>query len=223
MYIVILFKESSIFSSLPVLIISIVLAFIPTVQASETCNYSSYNWNTVTKQAEDSVIVSKSYSALLHEEIDAQTGCSVCVEDQRSISVAGLKPFKLCKVIANEVESILNRAVAQGFVITELTGYRVGRTRGNIDANGNRDGFSNHSFGIAIDVNPGSNGLYENCLEYNQDCVLRRGGKWQPEKNYKSITPKGHLVKMMKASGFGWGGEIIGRQKDFMHFSISGY
>ena len=213
----------STYISFPVLIGILIKTFLTTVLASETCNYSSYSWNTITKQAEDHTTVSKPYSALLPDEIDAGTGCSVCIEDQRSLRVAGLKPFKLCKVIANQVESNLNRAVAQGFVITELTGYRVGRTRGDVDANGKRSGFSNHSFGIAIDVNPGSNGLYENCLEYSQDCVLRRGGKWQPEINLESISAEGDLVKMMKASGFKWGGEIMGRQKDFMHFSISGY
>lgn len=191
--------------------------------ATETCSYSSYRWDTTIKKAVDVVTVNKRYEDLLVEEIDARTGCTVCIEDQRWIQVGKLQPVRLCKVIAHEVESILNRVVANGFKITELEGYRVGRTRGDVDLHGKRTEFSNHSFGIAIDVNSSSNGLYENCLQFDQKCVLRRGGDWQPGINPQSIATQGTLVQQMKGSGFKWGGEIIGRQKDFMHFSVSGY
>jgi len=177
----------------------------------------------VTKKAEDIALIRKPYAELMPEEIDAQTGCSVCSEDQRWIQFAEFEPIRLCKIIAHEVGSILNRAVAQGLKITELKGYRVGRTRGEVDAHGKRTGFSNHSFGIAIDINPASNGLYENCLEFGDQCVLRRGGEWRPGRNPQSIQGQGLLVRLMKEAGFKWGGEIPGWQKDFMHFSVSGY
>ena len=157
------------------------------------------------------------------DEIDIQTGCSVCNEDQRWISVGNLNPIKVCKIISNQLESILNQALSRGFTISNLVGYRVGRTRGDLDADGKRTKFSNHSFGIAIDINSNSNGLYGKCPEFSQNCILRRGGPWQPDINPESISGNSFLVNAMRISGFRWGGMINGNQKDYMHFSISGY
>lgn len=191
--------------------------------ASESCSYQTYRWNTQTKQAEDIQTVQKPYAMLNDDEVDTQTGCSICDEDQRWIKVAELDPVKVCKVLANTLESILNQAVNRGFTISNLTGYRVGRTRGDLDADGKRTGFSNHSFGIAIDINSNSNGLYENCLQFGLACILRRGGKWQPDKDPESISAGSYLVNAMRNAGFKWGGLIYGDQKDFMHFSPDGY
>ena len=96
-------------------------------------------------------------------------------------------------------------------------------TPGDVDHEEKRTQFSNHSFGIAVDINPDSNGLYQNCIEFSQQCVLRRGGDWQPGQNSRSIAADSQLVKALKSAGFKWGGEILGRQKDFMHFSPDGY
>lgn len=191
--------------------------------ASEFCSYQSYRWNTQTKQAEDIQSIKKSYSLLDADEVDAKTGCSVCAEDQRWIKVGTLDPVKVCKVFAGQLEATLNQAIDKGFPISTLVGYRVGRTRGDVDPEGKRTRFSNHSFGIAVDVNASSNGLYENCLKFGQQCVLRRGGKWQPEINRESISVDSFLVNAMRNSGFKWGGLINGNQKDFMHFSPEGY
>lgn len=109
-----------------VITVGFLQVFMTTSLASKTCSYSSYRWNTVTKKAEDFITIDKPYSELLPEEVDATTGCSVCVEDQRWIQVAELRPVRLCKVIAHEIEWILNRVLVQGFPVSELTGYRVG-------------------------------------------------------------------------------------------------
>lgn len=193
------------------------------VMADKTCSYSTYRWNTNTKQAEERQTVSKPYHDLSSEERDASTGCSVCEEDQRWIQVGQLEPVRMCRVLAERVERILNQVLARGFQINQLVAYRVGMTRGDVDKDGKRTRFSNHSFGVAIDINADSNGLYQNCMEYNENCTLRRGGEWRPGQNPDSITAGGELVTKMKSAGFKWGGEIGGRQKDFMHFSPSGY
>lgn len=191
--------------------------------AEKTCSYSSYRWNTYTQQAENRQIVTKPYLNLSPQERDESTGCTVCEEDQRWIRIGELEPVRMCRVLAGRVENILNHALSRGFEIKQLIAYRVGKTRGDVDDEGKRTRFSNHSFGIAIDINPGSNGLYQSCINYGKECVLRRGGAWQPGRDPHSITADSDLVAAMKAAGFKWGGEIAGRQKDFMHFSPSGY
>jgi len=190
---------------------------------AETCSYQSYQWNTLRQQAENFVRVRKSYADLDASEIDVATGCTVCEEDQSWIEIAGLEPVRVCKSLAVRVREILVDAVAGGFEIRTLVGYRVGKTRGEVDGGGRRTGFSNHSFGIAIDINIESNGLYANCLEFGPQCRLLRGGHWRPATDPLSITADSRLVRSMKSAGFHWGGEISGRQKDFMHFSPSGY
>lgn len=205
------------------LLLSLYFGFNLSASAAKLCHYKTYNWNTLTKQAEDFQTIQKPYSLLDADEIDVRTGCSVCDEDQRWIKVGNLNPVKVCRIVANQLKSILNQAVTQGFTISSLTGYRVGRTRGDLNAESKRTKFSNHSFGIAIDVNSNSNGLYENCLKFSQHCVLRRGGKWQVGIDRESISADSFLVNAMRKSGFKWGGMINGYQKDFMHFSPSGY
>jgi hypothetical protein len=99
----------------------------------------------------------------------------------------------------------------------------VGLTRGPIDPDGNRTRFSNHSFGVAIDINPKHNGLYTNCFQFGPQCKRIRGGHWRPHQDPFSLKPDGNVVKALQRIGLKWGGRIQGRQKDFMHFSITGY
>jgi hypothetical protein len=96
-------------------------------------------------------------------------------------------------------------------------------TRGDADADGNRTLFSNHSFGIALDINEGHNGLYDQCLQFDGNCRLLRGGAWQPGVDPFSLSGDGIIVQALQSLGLSWGGEIAGRQKDFMHFSPTGY
>ena len=187
-----------------------------------TCTYSTYKWNVELRKAVDYRQVKHSYQQLSDDEIDRATGCTVCEEDQINIYVADLHPVKLCKKYANHIESLLSQLHSEGEVITKLVGYRVGMTRGDVDESGNRTQFSNHSFGIALDVNDEQNGLYGNCLEFGAQCELRKGGRWEPGFP-GALTYYSPVVLELKNIGLKWGGEIQGWQKDFMHFSPSGY
>ncbi|MDX1342634.1 MAG: M15 family metallopeptidase [Reinekea sp.] len=188
----------------------------------EHCHYATYQWNVNEKRAVNYREVVKPYSEVTALERDEQTGCSVCEEDQQWVQVGDLPPVRLCKRFARDVEVSLNQLLETGHPIWKLVGYRVGMTRGELDANGNRTDFSNHSFGIALDINDEQNGLYDQCITYSDQCRLRKGGAWSAEQE-GSLTADNEIVLRMKALGFRWGGEIAGRQKDFMHFSPTGY
>ncbi|SMF51939.1 D-alanyl-D-alanine carboxypeptidase [Alteromonadaceae bacterium Bs31] len=190
--------------------------------APETCSYSTYKWNVKQKKAVEFKEVSHPYSQLTPFEFDELSGCSVCREDQRAIQVGNLPVVLVCHRFAALLENSLNRLLEQGEPIHKLVAYRVGMTRGDVDENHNRTRFSNHSFGIAIDINDEQNGLYGECLSFGPQCVLRKGGKWDIT-NPASLTSSSPIVTHLRALGFEWGGEIAGNQKDFMHFSPSGY
>ncbi|PKM44647.1 MAG: hypothetical protein CVV05_08805 [Gammaproteobacteria bacterium HGW-Gammaproteobacteria-1] len=187
-----------------------------------TCTYDTYRWNVNQRSATARERVEKPYSQLGPEELDAASGCSVCVEDQAEIRLEGIVPFRLCRKVAPKVEALLWELQSHGVAIRSLTGYRVGLTRGDVDSEGNRTKFSNHSFGIALDINASANGLYESCYTVGPGCRLRMGGEWDPRGNPLSMTAQHPVVVGMKRIGFRWGGELEGLQKDFMHFSLAG-
>lgn len=187
-----------------------------------TCHYHTYKWNVRLKQAVDIQQVTKPYAQLLATEIDPLTGCTVCEEDQVSIRLAGIEPFKVCRLLAVEIEHTLRELLQQGEPIYDVVGYRVGMTKGPVDEQGNRTRFSYHSYGIALDINTEHNGLYENCQQIGPWCRLRKGGQWSPEQP-GSLTGDSATVRALKQTGLKWGGEIHGNQKDFMHFSPYGY
>lgn len=190
---------------------------------AQSCHYQDWRWNVAQQRAVQHTTVIKDTSNLLPEELDVPSGCSVCAEDQQAIRLEGLPEFSVCKRYASLVRDTLLQLIGQGEEINSVIGYRVGRTRGDIDAQGNRRGFSNHSFGIAIDINTAHNGLYGNCVQFGPRCKLLRAGPWRPGDDPFSLQPDGPTVKAFKQAGFKWGGEIEGRQKDFMHFSPTGY
>jgi hypothetical protein len=193
-----------------------------TLAEERMCHYSVYNWNTIQRKAVDFKQISKAYRKLTPAEIDPYTGCSVCREDQVNLSIDGLPTFTVCKNIASQIEQALTQVVKSSQQIVEIVGYRVGKTRGTIDAAGNRTGFSHHSFGTAVDFNPGYNGLYNHCIDFNPSCRLIKGGHWKRDQPL-SIQENSPLVGEMQNIGFKWGGMIQGKQKDFMHFSPTGY
>ncbi|HEU0186435.1 MAG TPA: M15 family metallopeptidase [Gallionellaceae bacterium] len=166
--------------------------------------------------------VSHPYAQLQADEIDAATGCTVCMEDQQVLQVGRLPPFRVCRKIAGKVRERLEQLLAEGGAVLEVTAYRPGRTRNPLDEYGNRTGFSNHAYGAAIDINRSTNGLYDHCGHFGPGCRLIQGGAWRPG-NFGALTGDSFIVRSMKASGFKWGGEIAGEQKDFMHFSLTGY
>lgn len=194
----------------------------PVLANQKNCSYTTYKWNTSLKKAVAFEQVNKPYSELTQNEIDPITGCSVCSEDQVVLKIPHLPKVKVCKQVASNIERALTIANNSGQPIVELVGYRVGMTRGEIDADGNRTQFSNHSFGTAIDINPAYNGLYDNCIQFNSSCRLIKGGPWNSEQK-ESISADSVLVEQMRRVHFLWGGQIAGKQKDFMHFSLTGY
>ncbi|OGR40774.1 MAG: hypothetical protein A2X35_09760 [Elusimicrobia bacterium GWA2_61_42] len=187
-----------------------------------TCSYEVYNWNTHKKQAVNFAKVERPYSELKPEEIDPATGCTVCLEDQELLKAGAIEPFYVCRKIAASVRVALEKLTAAGEPVLEVTGYRPGKTRNPTDKEGNRTGFSNHAYGAAIDINRSANGLYDKCFKFGPGCRLVQGGPWKPG-NKGALSAESRIVKAMKAAGFRWGGEIEGAQKDFMHFSFSGY
>lgn len=196
--------------------------------AEKTCTYTTYKWNTTQRKAVEFETIQHPYSELQQHETDEYTGCTVCQEDQIEIKIGKLKPVKMCKILAIALQRQLSQLnerdhlAQQNMPILKLIGYRVGMTRGKADKQGNRTLFSNHSFGIALDINDQQNGLYDQCTTFGPHCRLIKGGKWHPDIR-GSITSDSEIVHLLKQLGFKWGGEIQGKQKDFMHFSPTGY
>lgn len=193
----------------------------PLVQP-QNCTYETFNWNVRQQRPVNVHTVTHPYSKLAPEEVDTRTGCTVCQEDQRLMQVGNLKPFFVCDKIAETVRDTLEHLLSAGEVVLEVTAYRPGRTRNPLDEDGNRTGFSNHAYGAAIDINRAKNGLYDNCVQFGPECRLIQGGAWIPG-NPGALDRDTPIVLSMKKAGFKWGGEIEGKQKDFMHFSATGY
>ena len=149
--------------------------------------------------------------------------CSVCEEDQIEIHIAGVESFKICRKLESQVLQALLKSRREGFELESVVGYRVGKTRGALNSRGLRTEFSNHSYGVALDVNASKNGLYDACFVFGPACRLLQGGIYNPErKDHSTISLASPLYKALVEAGFRWGGELAGKQKDFMHFSLSG-
>ena len=187
-----------------------------------TCSYEVYNWNVHKKRAVNFARVERPYPELKAEEKDPATGCTVCLEDQELVKVGNLAPFYVCRKVSGGLRAVLEKLIAQGEPVLEVTAYRPGRTKNPLGKEGNRRGFSNHAYGAAVDINRSGNGLYDKCLKFGPGCRLIQGGPWKPGAR-GTLTHDSAIVREMKAAGFKWGGEIEGLQKDFMHFSLEGY
>ena len=185
-----------------------------------TCTYTYTVWNTVLRKTSATQQVIKPRDTLNKEEV-GPFGCTPCEEDQIEVNLqTGLK-VKVCHRVAGNVARALNSAIDAGAKIRSLTGYRPSMSRGAADADGNRTLLSLHAFGVAVDVNAENNGLYDRCPQWGPSCRLIKGGAWTPTSPL-SLTAAHPLVVQFKAVGFGWGGELEGMQKDFMHFSPTG-
>lgn len=201
-----------------------------------TCSYRAYAWNTKTRATTAHFTVSKPYADVTNDERDpADPRCSICSEDQVTIDPKewGFKasPIKVCYAYADDISEAFAKLAASGSVdIDKLEGYRPGRTRGKVDADGLRTQWSMHSFGTAIDINAHRNAIYTQCSASIVDsakdvakCKRGIGGAYEPEKYPRlSITKDGDIYKAF-TKFFKWGGEISGQTKDIMHFSITGY
>lgn len=202
-----------------------------------TCTYRTYDWSTAEGRAVNRRTVEKDYAALEDDERSpTEPRCSVCSEDQITLDTSelgleGVDPIRVCWVYAEAVREAL-RTVSESpeFEVLELDGYRVGRTRGRVEA-GLRTELSNHSFGTAVDINASHNGLYNRCdveevtEEAVQSCRLGVGGHWRPsDAPAHAIVADGVVYRaFVEGVGWLWGGEISGRTRDLMHFSPTGY
>ena len=186
------------------------------------CSYEMKVWNVNEGKSTRTVVVNHAYADLSASERDAVTGCTVCSEDQETINIPPLQPFEVCYRVASHVRTAVSGLVQRGEAPHTVVGYHVIQSRGPVDGDGNRTGFSNHSFGTAVDIDPEQNGLYDNCVSFGPQCRLLRGGAWHPGQA-GSLTKDSAIVRFFDTAGFKWGGEIAGKQKDFMHFSPTGY
>jgi hypothetical protein len=166
-------------------------------------------------------VVDKPRAELTDQE-QGPLGCTPCREDQVEVTLRNGLEFLACAKLAKPLGEALDAAIERGQDIGTVVGYRAQMSKGPADRDGNRTQLSNHAFGVAIDVNEGQNGLYDQCVTWSPACRLIKGGPYRPgEKG--SIESDSPLVAAMKAIGLEWGGRIAGKQKDFMHFSPSGY
>lgn len=188
---------------------------------AEPCTYESWDWDSIQRKSVHHQKIQKLKSDLSSEELGTLAGCTVCEEDQVELQIEGIPKFKVCRVFKEKIEKAIQATKASGFQFLTLVGYRVGKSKGSLNSAGLRTQFSNHSFGTAIDINAEKNGLYDFCLHFGPSCQLIRGGRYQPD-SPGTISRDNEIYKQLTAAGFKWGGEINGKQKDFMHFSPTG-
>jgi hypothetical protein len=200
--------------------IAVAALFVAATAGATPCTYSTWTWDTRTKKAVDVREVTKDRRDLQPHE--SMKGCSLCSQDQIEIALPGIKPFRVCRLYSERIREALGATLSQGWPIQTVVGYRVGKTKGDTDSQGRRTEYSLHSFGLAIDVNDQHNGLYDDCHSFSPKCQLLRGGHWDPASAF-SIRRDNPLYKALVSMGWKWGGEIAGKQKDFMHFSPTGY
>ncbi|MFA5138716.1 MAG: M15 family metallopeptidase [Elusimicrobiota bacterium] len=191
------------------------------VSTPAVCTYRYTVWNAKLRRSTRSGEVKKSYSELASDET-GPLGCTLCREDQQEVELSNGVRFMVCAKAAEAVRSALEKAIRSGQKVETVMGYRVQKSKGPLDKKGERTQWSFHSFGVAVDLNEGHNGLYDRCVRWGPGCRLIKGGRHKDE-DPLSIKPTDPVVSAMKEAGFLWGGTIEGRQKDFMHFSPSGY
>lgn len=78
-------------------------------------------------------------------------------------------------------------------------------------------GDSQHSSGLAIDINPEENYFIDN------NGKIKSGKLWKPGENPWSIVPGGDVVQAFNKYGWHWSPDMHwSNGKDYMHFSLSG-
>jgi hypothetical protein len=137
-------------------------------------------YGTLLRNSTNTRKIQHAYENLTASEIDETTGCTVCSEDQATIDLPPLPAFSACSKLAPQIRSFMSHLIRKGAAIQTIVGYHVIKSHGPVNGNGDRTGFSNHSYGTAIDINPEQNGLYDNCLAFGPECRLARGGERKP-------------------------------------------
>jgi hypothetical protein len=83
---------------------------------------------------------------------------------------------------------------------------------------GGGGGWSNHAYGLAVDINPVEN-PYVGCgATYDP-----KGRRFRDRSRHRPgmVTPR--VVKAFRSIGWGWGGSWAGNTKDYQHFSVTGH
>jgi hypothetical protein len=83
---------------------------------------------------------------------------------------------------------------------------------------GRNTNWSNHAYGLAVDLNPIENPYV--------GCGATRTRESRPYLNRKRLRPgmiTPAVVNAFRAIGWGWGGSWAGNTKDYMHFSWNGH
>lgn len=186
------------------------------------CHYDFTIWNTRTRTSLGPFKVENWQKDLLPFEKGPQ-GCTLCLEDQVTVGLSNGLSFTICKKVRHTFLTALENALKKKVALVSVLGYRPSKSKGSADANGLRTEFSQHAYGVAVDVNEEHNGLYVNCPVWSETCTLTKGGPYRPYADPASLTQDSVLVQELLKSGIKWGGEIRGGQKDFMHFSPDGY
>jgi hypothetical protein len=78
--------------------------------------------------------------------------------------------------------------------------------------------WSNHAYGLAIDINPREN-PYVGCGQSN-DPTARA---YRDRSRMRPGMIGGRTVRAFARAGWGWGGSWSGDTKDYMHFSHNGH
>jgi hypothetical protein len=189
--------------------------------APRECHYAYTVWNARARRSTERKVVAKPYAELSAAE-KGPLGCTPCEEDQAAVRLSDGLSFRACRAVAERVRAALEQSLADGQKLVSVVGYRPQVSKGALDGLGNRTALSNHSFGVAFDLNEDANGLYSDCPRWGSGCARTKGGPYRPGEPL-SLTESSPAVVRLKQAGFGWGGLLPGRQKDFMHFSPNGY
>lgn len=195
--------------------------FFVGIAQAKICEYHFTVWNTKTKSSDGPFTINKDYKDLKPSEL-GPLGCTPCEIDQKEIILDNKMKVKICIKLAGPLLETLNQILKLGYPLESILGYRPSISKGIADASGRRTELSNHAFGTAIDLNENYNGLYVNCLQWSSNCRLQKAGIYRPG-HPLSLTMNSVPVLLLKKIGLKWGGEISGKQKDFMHFSPTGY
>lgn len=184
--------------------------------AEPRCTYTPSVWQQ--DRAVAGPRVDKPRSALTDAE-RGPFGCTPCEQDQRTARLSNGLELTACHVVIDDLVSALDHALAAGATVDAVSGYRPIRSRGPRDATGSRSAWSDHAFGLALDVDPDHNGLYERCEVFGPHCERRHGGPWRPGEDPRSLTPAHPVVTALDRLQWAWAGALDGAQKDFMHFT----
>ena len=82
---------------------------------------------------------------------------------------------------------------------------------------GKKTGWSNHAYGLAIDINPVEN-PYVGCGQ-SRDPLAQ---KYRDRSRHRPGMITRKAVAAFRSSGWLWGGSWTGDTKDYMHFSVNG-